>query len=343
MDKTTTKSIEDKKEWEAFLEDYPGANFLQSWHWGEFYEALGEQVFRLGFYQNDRLIGLMLCVTESAKRGKYLTVPGGPLINWENPELIEQFVKEIKGIAKESNCVFVRVRPQLESNELSKRIFSSSGFVNAPMHLHAELTSQLDITRTEEELLSRMRKSTRYEIKKANSLGIRIDSTKDSSEIKSFYDLHVLTSKRQGFVPFTHKFLNGQFSVFSEAGKALLYSATLDRKLLAQAIIIFYGNEAVYHYGASTDEGRKYPGAYLVQWEAIKEAKKRKMQRFNFWGVSPLDNPNHRFYGLSLFKRGFGGKDFEYLHAQDLVIDSKKYILNSVVENFRRRIRNVGY
>ena len=49
--------------------------------------------------------------------------------------------------------------------------------------------------------------------------------------------------------------------------------ALILKKLLAQAFIILYGNEAVYHYGASTDEGRNHPGAYLIQWEAVKEAK----------------------------------------------------------------------
>ena len=65
------------------------------------------------------------------------------------------------------------------------------------------------------------------------------------------------------------------------------------------------------------------------------------MTRYNFWGVSPAENRNHRFYGISIFKRGFGGKDFEYLHAQDLVISYSKYIVNYVVETARKRLRNV--
>jgi lipid II:glycine glycyltransferase (peptidoglycan interpeptide bridge formation enzyme) len=110
---------------------------------------------------------------------------------------------------------------------------------------------------------------------------------------------------------------------------------------LAQAFVIFYGKEAVYHYGASTDEGRHYPGAYLIQWEAIKEAKKRGMTRYNFWGVAPENNANHRFSGLSLFKRGFGGEDFEYLHAQDLIINYPRYLVNYLVEFLRKKFRNV--
>jgi lipid II:glycine glycyltransferase (peptidoglycan interpeptide bridge formation enzyme) len=209
------------------------------------------------------------------------------------------------------------------------------------MHLHAELTSQLDIAKTEEELMMQMRKGTRYEIKKGIKEGINILTSKDEKDIKKFYDLQIKTAKRQKFVPFSYKFLHEQFKIFAENGNALLYEARFQRKLLAQAFVIFYGNEAVYHYGASTDEGRHHPGAYLIQWEAIREAKKRGIERYNFWGVAPEDKQNHRFSGLSLFKRGFGGEDFQYLPAQDLIINKPRYLITYLIEQLRKKIRRV--
>ncbi|MDO8639344.1 MAG: peptidoglycan bridge formation glycyltransferase FemA/FemB family protein, partial [bacterium] len=194
---------------------------------------------------------------------------------------------------------------------------------------------------SEEELLVQMRKTTRYEIKKALKENIKIIKETNPSDIKKFYDLQIETSKRQKFVPFSYKFLYEQFKVFSENGNALLYKAEFEKKLLAQAFVIFYGKEAVYHYGASTDEGRRHPGAYLIQWEAIKEAKKRGITRYNFWGVAPLDKTDHRFAGLSLFKRGFGGEDFEYLNAQDLIINKPKYFINYIIESLRNRLRGL--
>lgn len=341
MDKIIVDTVENEKQWEGFLATHPEANFLQSWYWGQFHLTYGNKIHRTGFFKDSRLVGVMLSVVEDAKRGRYLTVPAGPIINWKDSDVMESFVGEVKRIAREDNCVFVRVRPQLESDKFSQDLFAKHNFIPSPIHLHAELTSQLDITRPEEELLANMRKATRYEIKKALSLRVKITATDDPKAIKKFYDLEILTSKRQGFVPFPYKFLHDQFTVFSEAGKVLLYSAEFENKLLAQAFIIFYGQEAAYHYGASTEDGRKYPGAYLIQWEAIKEAKKRGMKRYNLWGVAPEDQKNHRFYGLSIFKRGFGGSEVEYLHARDLIINKPHYLVNSAVENLRKRIRHV--
>ncbi len=337
----TTKIIDNKNEWEAFTLSYKEANFLQSWYWGEFHKSLKKKVVRTGFYNGEKLVGVMLLVVEPAKRGRYLTVPGGPLIDWNNKTLVAAFVSGVKAIAKKERCVFVRVRPQLLLSDSSKELFRSYGFADAPMHLHAQLTSQLLLAKSEEELLAGMRKTTRYEIKKAIQQNVTVTSSVDPKAIKQFYDLQIETAKRQKFVPFSYSFLHEQFRIFAEQGLALLYSAKHEGELLAQAFIIFYGQEAVYHYSASTDEGRKYPGAYLIQWGAILEAKKRGLSRYNFWGVAKEEEKQHRFYGISVFKRGFGGEDVSYLPAQDLVINKPRYMVNSLIENLRKKIRRV--
>lgn len=341
MAKIAVNPVEKVEEWEGFLVKHPEANFLQSWYWGDFHQALGKKVHRTGFYTDNQLVGIMLSVVENAKRGRYLTVPGGPIIDWKNKAEVQAFVEEIKKIAKEEKCVFVRVRPQLVSDIFSQELFKKYGFRDAPIHLHAELTSQLDITKPEEELLTQMRKATRYEVKKAISTGVKVTSSESPDNLKTFYDLQLQTAKRQKFVPFSFRFLNEQFKVFAKEHKVLLYSAEFEGKLLAQAFIIFYGQEAAYHYGASTEDGRKYPGAYLIQWEAIKEAKRQGMKRYNLWGVAPENQKDHRFAGISVFKRGFGGENVEYLHAQDLVIDKMRYLVNYAIEVVRKKVRSV--
>ena len=339
MSEIITKQIENKKEWEDFLSKHDEVNFLQSWYWGEFHKNLSQKIQRTGFYQNNKLKGVMLSIVEKAKRGRHLIVPAGPIINWENKEIVSAFVKEIKKIAFLNDCAFIRVRPQLLSNDFSKKFFKDLGFVSAPMHLHAQLTSQLDITKPEEQLLKNMRKTTRYEIKKAEKEKIKIITSADSKDIKKFYNLQVETSLRQKFTPFSYEYLYEQFKIFAQNNLAFLYSAYLGKELLAQAFIIFYGQEAVYHYGASTSEGRNHPGAYLIQWEAIREAKKRGIKKYNLWGVA--SNPKHRFYGLSIFKRGFGGEDVDYLQAQDLVINYPRYLINLAIEKLRKLRRRV--
>lgn len=342
MAEIVTKPVETKEEWEAFMLAHPEANFLQSWLWGEFQLRLGRDITRSGFYKNDVLIGVMLAIVEPAKRARYLTVPAGPIIDWHNQELVQAAYVEIKRIGKYKHCVFARVRPQLIEDDFSRNLFRQLGFRAAQMHLHAELTSQLDITKDENELLQNFRKNTRYELKQAKKRGIVVSETTDPSAIDAFYELQLDTARRHGFVPYSLAFLKKQFEIFAEAGQALLYSAhTKDGQLIAQAYIIFYNKEAAYHYGASTPIGRTEPGAYLIQWKAIREAKARGMTRYNFWGVVRPEQTTHRFYGVSVFKRGFRGNDVTYLHAQDLVFNWVRYLPNLLLETYRKRARHL--
>lgn len=336
-----TQEINNKEQWEKFVLERPEANFLQSWNWGEFHKQLGHTIYREGIFDGSKLVGLFLAIKEKAKRGIYLTIPGGPLIDWNNKLVSEESTKRMRELAKAENCSFVRVRPQLIENPDNDQILKTLGFVNAPMHLHAELTHQLDLSKSEEELLFGMRKATRYEIKQAQKLGIRIEISKKAEDMEDFYKMQLDTARRQKFIPFGREFLLKQFEVFSKEDQVVLFTAWFEEIKLAQAFVIFYGREADYHYGVSSEEARKYPGAYLIQWEAIKEAKKRGIARYNFWGVAPEGVKDHRFSGVSLFKRGFGGVDVAYCHARDLVIDRSRYSLNWLIESFRKHLRKV--
>ena len=338
MQELTFKKIEDRDIWEEFVRARSEANFLQSWYWGEFHSALGHTIIREGIYANGVLVGVMLLIVEKARRGTYMIVPCGPLIDWTNTTLVKATVARLKEIAQQEKAAFVRVRPQILDSKENHHLFKTLGFVVAPTHLHAELTSELDLQATEDDLLKNMRKQTRYEIKKAEKLGISVTETTDANQIRAFYDMQISTATRHKFVPFSYEFLHEQFKVFAGAGLAKLYTAKYDDKILAQAFVIFYGHEAAYHYGASTQAGRQYPGAYAVQWRAIRDAKALGLTKYNFWGVAPEGHTKHRFYPISIFKRGFGGTDVAYLHARDLIVDLPKYLIAFLVE-YTRKVR----
>jgi lipid II:glycine glycyltransferase (peptidoglycan interpeptide bridge formation enzyme) len=244
-------------------------------------------------------------------------------------------------VAKEHKCLFVRVRPQLLVTPAHQQLFRQLGFRRSPMHVTADLTTQIDLTKSDDELKRAMRKGTRYEVNRAQKLGIKVEAVTDDRYMQEFYKIQLETAERHKFVPFSFKFLSEQFKVFAEADKVIMYRATHEDKLLALAFIIFYGQEAAYHYGASTELARQLPGAYAIQWEAMHEARRRGCTRYNLWGVTEHGNTKHRFYGVSVFKRGFGGEDVAYLPAHDLVIDKLKYPLTYAFETARRKIRKL--
>lgn len=335
------ETITDSRKWEKFVTSRPESNFLQSCYHGKTHEDLGKKVYYLGIFEGQSLAGVALGIVEDARRGRYLSIPGGPLMNWENRSLVKFFFEQISKIAEKDKCIFIRLRPQIEDTERNRRLMAENHLKPSPMHLTAEHTLQLNLNQNPETILAEMRKTTRYEIRQAEKLGIKVISTTNIKAVDEFYDAQIQTAKRQKFAPFSLPLIRSEFSCFANHHQALLYKAVLDRQALAYALIIHYPTESSYHFGASTEEGRRLPGAYAILWQAIRDAQKLNIPRFNFWGIVAEKQTKHRFYGVSVFKRGFGGQEVKYIPAHDLVVNSLKYLPTYLFEAARKKIRRL--
>jgi len=334
------KKITDKKIWEDFVLSQHPNTFLQSWHWGEVHQRLGKRIFRLGLFDNQKLIGAAQLIKEEAKRGTHFIIPAGPiLIDWQEI-ILGFFIEEIKKLAEKEGAIFVRVRPNIENSKANSLLFKKMGFVIAPMYLHAESTIQLDLNLSEVELLSQMRKNTRYAIRRAERDGVQTVVSRNSKDIDLLYKLQMETVKRHHFSPFSKEFFDQHFQAFLADNQIVFIKALYQGEVLSIGMFIFYGDTAVYHYSGSSSKHPKIPAAYAMLWQAIREAKKRGCRIFDLWGIAPTDNPRHRFSGVTLFKKGFGGSRVDYLHAQDLPL-SRLYWLSFIFETARRLKRRV--
>ena len=121
----------------------------------------------------------------------------------------------------------------------------------------------------------------------------------------------------------------------------MIYTARKDGEILAQNFMIFYGPEASYHYGVSSEMGTKYSAAPLLHLAAMEEARKRGCLRYNLWGIVGKEETSHRFYGVSEFKRSFGCEEFKYTPAHDMILKPSKYKLTELVEKVRKKVRHV--
>ena len=341
--KYTVKTVENQTEWDKFVTSHPDANFLQSWDFYEFYFSRGFDIVRRGIYdENDQLVGVYAGEVEPAKRGRHLAVAGGPIFDWTNPEVKKLIFDDMELQAKKLKCTFVRVRPQLQNTPENAKTFQQLGFRKAPMYLSVEFAGILNLENSEEEILKNMRQRLRRALRKAEKNQITIEKTSDPKAIHDFYQIELQTAKRHDFYAFSEDFLTKQFAAFAKNDEAVLYIAKLNGEILAENFMIFYGNEASYHYGVSSELGTKYSGAPLLHMEAMRDARKRGIKRYNFWGIVDENDTKHRFYGVSVFKRGFGVEELKYLEARDLVLDKISYYTKTLpIETLRRKVRHV--
>lgn len=335
------KTIESAEIWDDFVTSHPEANFLQSWQWGEFHLSRGRKIVRRGVFSGDTLIGVCTGHVEPARRGMHMQIPGGPIVDWNDGEAVKMLFADMREQAEQAGCVYVRVRPQREDSPASREVLVKNGLKPAPMYLSVELAGVLDLTKSEDDILAGMRQRLRRALRKAEKNNITVETSTNPADIHEFYQIQLQTAGRHQFVAFSENFLQKQFEAFASNGNAVLYTAKHEGEILAQNFMIFYGDEASYHYGVSTELGTKLSGAPLLHMQAMRDARERDIKRYNFWGIVDEDDTKHRFYGVSVFKRGFGVEELRYTPAHDLVIKKVPYFATWLIETLRRRTRRV--
>ena len=327
------KEVCNKEEWESFLLGKYPKTFLQSFNWGEFYILMNQKIWRLGIYENQKLIGICLVSLVSARRGKFLMVEHGPVCDLKE-EIMEILLLHLKELAKKEKTSFIRICPIWFKEDI--KIFKKLGFINSPIHSRPEHMWMLDLDKSEEQLLSEMRKTTRYLIHQAEKIKeLKISRYKDLDSVKKFFELYKLTGKRQTFSIFSFKFLENEFKSLIGDNQIAIFIGEHNGEPISGAMIVYWQEFGFYHQGASSGLNQRIPASYLLQWEVIKEAKRRGARYYSFWGIAPENKPKHPWRGLTLFKKGFGGYLEEYVPSQDYVI-SPMYWFNYIIETIRK-------
>jgi len=341
------KIINEKSIWENFLLEVEceEKTFLNSWNWGEFQKMMGEKIWRLGVYNSGELFSIALVVKTVAKRGRFLLLPHSPNLKSGvgslKVEILKILLEKLKEIAKKE-VDFIRISPILKRSEENNEIFKQLGFKPAPIHAHPEASWKLDVKPAEDKILMDMRKTTRYLIKQAQkNKDVKIYQSQKIEDIDIFDKLQQEVVKKQHFTPFSLDYLKNEFLAFQPENQISLFFGKYKGEIVASAFVLFWSNIGFYHHAALDPKYHKIPITYSLQWEAIKEAKKRGCILYDFWGyVNPFENPKHPWAGPTLFKMGFGGKPYEYVKTQDFPL-SKKYWPTFIFEKLRKAKRKL--
>ena len=188
-----------------------------------------------------------------------------------------------------------------------------------------------------------MKSKTRYNIKLAEKKEVRIKKREVSGEyVEDFLRLSKIMAERQGIVTHNESYYRKMFEVIpSEIIK--LYIAEYENKIIAANIIIFYGDMTTYLHGASDDKYKNLMAPYLLQWQAIKDAKAVGCAKYDFGGVKirsknkEARSKKNSWEGITRFKLGFSPntETVEYPGCYDIIINQKKYWLYRTIQKIK--------
>jgi len=281
--------------------------------WDGFQKAIGRKTWVV---ETDSAMALV--VQHKMSFGlNWLEVPRGPL--FENDENLKMILDKIEELGRNEKSVFIRMSSyeELKITNYELRI--------SKLDHHPETSLVIDLDQSEEEILAQMKPKGRYNIKVAEKHEVTVSP---STDVDTFYQLLSKTGGRDGFSLHPKSYYEKMMESLGDNAQLLL--AKYQDKVIAGGIFVYLDEWGIYYYGASDYNYRNVMAPYLIQWEAIKEAKKRGCKHYDFLGISPNDAKNHPWAGVTGFKKKFGGRIKDYPKAQVMVLRPFWYFLYKI-------------
>lgn len=118
----------------------------------------------------------------------------------------------------------------------------------------------------------------------------------------------------------------------------------VDRNTVLGAKFIIMMGENVWNVNMYTVKTLlNFRGAFALHRFAIEDLYKKGAGTYDFEGVSGSFDPHDAYYGLTDFKKSFGGDFLEFLGEFDAIADKRKYRLWKKSDHFFRALRRRWY
>lgn len=325
--------VEQQHQWDAFVSASPGGHLLQSWGWGELKASAGWSPVRFALWDTEQQH--IAAAAQVLRRttahiplslGHLAYIPKGPVLDWSNPDkssIVLAFFSQLHLYLREQGALALQVEPAQEfgcqaSDEFA-RCMDMMHF--KPIRaIQPRRTIMLDVTPGEDILLANMKEKWRYNIRLAERKGVRVRVAETVTDVHNWYRLLQTTSIRDGFGIHTLNYYLRAWQIFVPRNQARLFLADYNGQLLAGIFVGLMAKQAVYLYGASSNEQRQRMPNHLLQWEAIRWAKQEGATSYDFWGIPDTDCQDEAMVGVYRFKSGWGGRivrfpgNYEYLY-----------------------------
>lgn len=324
-------------EFDEFSNNHINGSFMQTSAWAKL-KDLWEHEVVVCRDENQNIIAATLLLIKRIPlfNCSLVYAPRGPVVDYENKELIKKLLIGIKEVCKKYNAYLFKMDPfVLNYDEKTINLFSSLDFSftkDMPdfKTIQTRHNYMLDLrNRTEDEIFESFHKKWRYNIRVALKHNVTCGYY-SKEHLDDFYEIYKQTAKRDGFTPRSKQYFEKFMDCLGE--KVRLYICYYNDKAVSGAITTQFSKKTCYVYGASDSNYRNVMPNHLMQWEMIKWAKQNDCVVYDFQGI-PVDmSGNSTMHGVYTFKKGFNGECVMFFGEFDLVLKPfvKLFIDNSL-------------
>ncbi len=294
-----------------------GGHFLQSSHWAAFQQALGRKVF---YAQDDDW--MCMAYIEKGQMGDRVYAPYGPFVLHTTG--FEKALQALGELAKQQGATYVRIDP---TGHLAPQDLVAFPLHPAPKRINVQpqYTWIKDLTLDEREILSEMASSNRNLYNTAEKRGLSFRTSDDPQDINLFLPLIHQVSQNTGIVPHPDSYFATMAQVLMPRGVCKIYTTYFEGEAIAASLTYDTPTTRYYPHAATATAARRLrPGNAMIV-RMMLDAKAAGQKEFDFYGIAPPDQPNHRWAGFTQFKQSFGGFTRAYLGTWEMPVKKLHY------------------
>ncbi|EIY5962562.1 aminoacyltransferase [Enterococcus faecalis] len=200
-----------------FSYKHPQGSYLQSLEMCKLLQKRKWQTVFVGLKRKQKIIAAALMAYKSIKIGKYYSISAGPLMNYEDNELVIEFFFKIKKYIKKNHGLLLKVTPNYfyqhltaegvpldePQSSIHKQLLNCglkhNGFTHTYINDNPRVIFKKNLTGfTERDLLKSYHSSTRTKVNKSIKSGMTIHQF-SREELPLFEDVMHHTASRQNF------------------------------------------------------------------------------------------------------------------------------------------------
>lgn len=270
--------------------------------------------------------GAIVAKYRHAKNKSLLYIPEGPVVPYDKPEgarMFDMIMGAVDTIAEfdgDKPTSHLTIEPKLTAVPSFFSRLRKAPFERQPLR-----TLVMDLGLSEDKLLAQMKPKGRYNIRIAQKNGVEVARVAPGDGSDAFLDLYLPMVARNKFEGKDRDYFERLFYALAEYRSGDVFLARHGGRILAAAIITYFGDTATFLFGASSDEDKNIMAPYALHWEIMRHAKREGYRWYDWYGISPSENTPHPWDGFSAFKNKFGGQQIRYAGAYDFVYNEKLY------------------